>query len=145
MRAASLVVGLFALAVAVACGTPPWRGQTLYEDLGGQAGVARIVSNLLDRLAQDERIVALFDDTDMERFELRLNEHLCSVADGPCAYTGDDMRTTHRGLGISEAHFNALVEDLQDAMDAAGVSFAAQNRLLARLAPLHSEIVEGPR
>ena len=37
--------------------------------------------------------------------------------------------------------FNALVEVLQASMAAQGVPFATQNRLLARLAPMHREIV----
>ena len=51
------------------------------------------------------------------------------------------MGPLHAGLGIREADFNALVEDLQKAMDAQGVPFRAQNKLLAKLAPMHREII----
>jgi len=47
----------------------------------------------------------------------------------------------HADLTIDQADFNALVEVLQDAMDAQGIPFAQQNRLLALLAPMHREIV----
>ncbi|MEQ5789299.1 group 1 truncated hemoglobin [Erythrobacter sp. NFXS35] len=57
-------------------------------------------------------------------------------------YTGRDMRTAHEGMGVTKADLNALVENLQAAMREAGVPFAAQNRLLAKLAPMSRDVVE---
>jgi hemoglobin len=51
------------------------------------------------------------------------------------------MAESHAGLGITRADFNALVEDLQTAMNARGIPFRAQNKLLAVLAPMHREVV----
>jgi hemoglobin len=133
---------LAAAVLALACARPPWNEATLYDDLGGEQGIARIVEAFLDRMAADPEVAPFFDDTDMERFERLLKEHLCSLADGPCTYTGDSMRDSHRGLGITDAAFTALAEDLEMAMDDVRVPFHVQNRLLARLAPLHGEIVE---
>ena len=50
------------------------------------------------------------------------------------------MASVHKNLQIDRAAFNAVVENLQDAMDKNGVGFGAQNALLARLAPLHRQI-----
>jgi len=136
------------LAVCVGCGAPPWREATLYDDLGAEAGIARIVSAPVERLAGDARIAhffgpAHFDRSDFDRIERGLSLQLCQLADGPCRYDGGSMRDVHRDLGIREADFDALVEDLQLAMDLVGVSYSVQFRLLARLAPLRREIVEG--
>ena len=51
------------------------------------------------------------------------------------------MSAAHKGLHLTNADFDALVEDLQDALDAAGVPFRVQNRLLARLAPMQKDVV----
>jgi hemoglobin len=51
------------------------------------------------------------------------------------------MKRVHDGQDITKANFNALVEVLQQAMDARGIAFGAQNRLLAQLAPMHRDIV----
>lgn len=133
------------LAVVLGCARPPWSDRTLYDVLGGEAGLARIVSAFLEELAADARIVAFFDDTDIERFERTLTEHLCIVADGPCSYSGDPMRTVHAGRGIRDADMNALVEDLQRAMRRSGVAWPVQNRLLARLARQHRDVVGVPK
>lgn len=42
---------------------------------------------------------------------------------------------------MQQSHFNALVEVLQSAMDAQGIPFAQQNRLLALLAPMHRDVI----
>jgi len=51
------------------------------------------------------------------------------------------MRSVHADMGLTKADLNALVENLQAAMREAGVPFAAQNRLLAKLAPMAREVV----
>jgi hemoglobin len=128
-----------ALLLALACG--PAGAAPLYDALGGQAGVHRITVGLVQRVRADARIRAAFKDTDFRHLGMRLEEQLCAVADGPCTYGGKDMATIHQDLAITDAQFNALVEDLQDALDAAHVATADQNRLLARLAPMHRQIV----
>ena len=60
---------------------------------------------------------------------------------GPCDYEGAPMRQAHQDLEIDRAAFDRLVEVLQEAMDARGISFSAQNRMLALLAPMHREII----
>ncbi|HEY9142856.1 MAG TPA: group 1 truncated hemoglobin [Arenimonas sp.] len=135
------LLGTLALAglLAACAGNPPRDG--LYAQFGGQAGVEALVEEFLVRLLEDERINAQFAETDLVNLNDRLVEQFCVELGGPCTYTGRDMADSHAGLGITEADFNALVEDLVDAMDARGIPRAAQNRLLARLAPMHGDIV----
>ena len=51
------------------------------------------------------------------------------------------MKDVHADMDITKADFNALVEVLQVSMEAKGIPFGAQNRMLARLAPMHREVV----
>ena len=57
------------------------------------------------------------------------------------AVTGDTMVQIHKGMNISEVEFNASVELLQQAMDEASIPLSAQNRLLAELAPMRSDML----
>ena len=125
--------------LAACAGNPPRDG--LYAQFGGQAGVEALVEEFLVRLLEDERINAQFAETDLVNLNDRLVEQFCVELGGPCTYTGRDMAQSHAGLGITEADFNALVEDLVDAMEARGIPFRAQNQLLRRLAPMHRDIV----
>lgn len=128
---------LLLLAAAPAAAQP-----TLHDALGGTAGIIRIVGHMLDGAVADPRIAASFDNINLARLRGRIAEHICELADGPCTYRGPTMRGAHAGLGLRERHFNALVEQLQLAMDREGVPFRTQNRLLARLAPLQRDMLE---
>ena len=113
----------------------------LFSELGGQTGIARISSNALDLYFSDPRLARDFDNINRAFLQPRFTAYLCRVAGGPCIYKGHSMLAAHKGLAINEARFNAVVEDLQTAMDKAGVPFRIQNRLLARLAPMEHDIV----
>jgi hemoglobin len=114
---------------------------TLFADMGGQDAIVKIANDTADVFLSDNRIKATFDDTNMDRFRKMLAQQFCQVAGGPCVYSGHNMREAHKGLHLTNADFNAAVEDLQKAMDKNGVSFATQNRFLARLAPMQHDVV----
>lgn len=132
---------LFCLLLGACVGQAP-DDDSLYRQLGGEPGVTRIVEGMLLRIAEDPRIVEHFQDIDIQRLRDKLIEQFCVEAGGPCAYSGDSMEESHKGLALTPADFNALVEDLQAAMTAEGVSIPAQNRLLARLAPMRSQVID---
>jgi hemoglobin len=114
---------------------------TLYARLGGQAGIEAITEAMLVRSADDPRIRDDFAEADIVHLHARLSEHLCALTGGPCTYGGRDMKAAHAGLGLTEADFNALVENLVDAMTGRGVPITAQNELLAILAPMRGDII----
>ena len=114
---------------------------SLYEELGGDAGISRIVDDTLLLVLQDPRIKAAFKDTNIKRLAGLLKEQFCEISGGPCRYSGDDMKLTHEGQNVSSAQFNALAEDIQLAMENLNISSSAQNKLIARLAPMKRDIV----
>ncbi len=136
----SLVL-LVCLLLGACAGQPP-RDDSLYQQLGGEPGVTRIVEGMLLRIADDRRIVEHFQDIDIQRLRDKLIEQFCAEAGGPCVYTGDSMEESHKGQALTPSDFNALVENLQAAMTAEGVSIPAQNRLLARLAPMRGQVID---
>jgi len=140
LRTTFAALALSALMVGCAS-APSARGEHLYDRLGGEAGVAAITEGMLARSAEDPRIRDDFAEADIVNLYTRLNEHLCALTGGPCAYTGRDMKAAHVGLGLTEADFNALVENLVDAMTEQGVPIAAQNELLAILAPMRRDVI----
>ncbi len=132
---------LFATLFALCAACAPVRTTTLYDDLGGKAGVDAIVDDLLNIFADDSRVGPFFANSNIPRFRRLFAQYLCRTSDGGCEYEGDDMQESHTGLGINDKSFNAVVEDLQRAMDQNRVPVRTQNRLLARLAPQHKDIV----
>ena len=130
-----------ALALATSSLAMAQSADATYQGLGGQAGIKKIVATLVPLLQSDPRTAETFKDIDMARIAMRLEEQFCELSGGPCRYKGKDMKDIHDGLNITNAQFNALAEDLQVAMDAAGVNSRVQNRLLAKLAPMQKIVV----
>lgn len=122
-------------------GATPVEGEALLAAFHGQAGVARIVDRMVDLSVADPRISEIFRATDLERLRRTLKEQFGYLLGAGVDYTGRDMKTAHKDQGISTAEFNALVENLQTAMDEEKVPFRAQNRLLAKLAPMKRDVV----
>ena len=121
--------------------TPALADDTLFIEMGGQPGIDRLVEASIDNYLKDDRIKATFDESNMDRVRAEFKVQFCQVAGGPCAYDGHDMAAAHKGLHLTNADFNAVVEDLQAAMDSCGIAFAVQNRFLARLAPYQHQVV----
>lgn len=113
----------------------------VYEQFGGAPGMAALMDEFMVILLDDPRMRPFFEKVDHDRVKRQLAEQFCAILGGGCAYSGRDMRETHAGFAIDRADFNALVEDLQIAMDRRGIPFRAQNRLLAILAPMHREVI----
>ena len=133
------LLSLILAALLSACATH--SPQTLYQRLGAAPGLERLVDTVLQVFADDPRVAPSFKHTEIKRFRTLFIEHLCALTDGPCRYTGASMREAHAHLHISEATFNAVVEDLQDAMTQLHYSQPVQNALLNRLAKLRSEVI----
>lgn len=123
-------------------GAKPFKDDRLWRAFHGRAGVDRIVDDFVDRLIADKRIMDIFQGQDIVRLRRTLKEQFCYLLGGGCNYTGRTMAEAHKNMGLQTADFNALVEDLQAAMRKEHVRFFAQNRLLAKLAPMRRNVVE---
>jgi len=135
------MLGIAVVACTLFAAPATAEDDSLFADLGGQAGIDKIVDASVDKYLADPRIAAIFDESNMERIRAEFKVQFCQVAGGPCAYKGHDMVAAHKGLHLTNANFNAVVEDLQLAMDKLGIPFATQNRFLARLAPMQHQVV----
>lgn len=132
------------LACAAAAAQPALADDALFQALGGKPGLEAAMGDFVDRLKADPKIGSFFVDVGRKHLVTQLTDQLCQVAGGPCRYEGETMRKSHESLKIGSKDFNRLVEVLQDTLDARGVPFATQRELLARLAPMHRDVVTRP-
>lgn len=131
---------LLSLAAAAGAQTAP-ADPALYRAFGERPGLVKLMDDLMLRIEADPRMAAHFKEANKKRVKEQLVDQFCQVTGGPCVYGGSDMKATHADLKIGRGDFNALVEVLQQAMDAQGIPFRAQNQLLAQLAPMHREVI----
>jgi hemoglobin len=139
LSAAALAFGLAVSSISWAQGKP--ADDSVYKAWGGKPGIRAVMEDFVPRLEADPRIGRFFRKEGRERLITMLTEQLCQESGGPCKYEGAPMGPVHASMNITKGDFNALVAVLQQSMDAKGIPFSAQNGMLARLAPMHREII----
>ncbi|MBC7435742.1 MAG: group 1 truncated hemoglobin [Bdellovibrionales bacterium] len=119
----------------------PMMDDQLYKTFGEKPGLVKLMDDFMVRLLADARTAPSFKPANQQRIKEQLVDQFCMLTGGPCAYKGADMKTSHQDLEINKASFHALVEVLQQSMDSQGIPFRSQNQLLAKLAPMHRDII----
>lgn len=137
-----LIVTLTSISACALSTSDNRRTPTLYEELGGAAGLDTLTSDFIREIAADDRIRGRYRDSDIGRFHRMMSEQMCQLTEGNCVYSGDDMLRTHAGMKITRVEFNAIVEALMLAMDKNNIPQGTQNRLLELYAPMHNDIVD---
>ena len=102
--------------------------------------ITAIVDDFVANVAADNRINKFFAKTSIADLKRNLVDQICQATGGPCTYTGRDMKTAHKGMGITDAEFNALVEDLQKSLNKFKVADRERGELLSMLGSLKSQI-----
>ncbi|MES2501113.1 MAG: group 1 truncated hemoglobin [Pseudomonadota bacterium] len=121
-------------------GNTPMEGTATFEAFGGKEGLVKIMDDFMIGLVADPRTKPFFDNDKQTFIKAMLVEQMCELMNGGCKYPGRDMKASHANMKVNREGFNALVEQFQFAMDKHNVPFAAQNKLLAKLAPMYREI-----
>jgi hemoglobin len=130
-------------AIADAHGEP---AKSLYQRLGGYDAIAAVTDDFIGRMAADPQLAKFFaghSDDSLARIRQHVVDQLCAATGGPCVYTGRDMKTSHAGLGITKADWEAAVRHLVATFDKFQVPAAERQQVFAAIAPLEKEIVDG--
>lgn len=114
---------------------------SLYDRLGKKEAISAVVDDFVGNVGADARINAAFAKTDLPHLKQMLVEQICQASGGPCTYTGKDMKTAHQGMNVTDAQFNALVEDLVKSLDKLKVGDKEKSDLLAALGGMKGDIV----
>lgn len=117
------------------------QNDQLYKAFGEKAGLVSLMDDFMVRLLADPRTGPHFKPANQQRVKEQLVDQFCALGGGPCVYKGADMKSSHANLDIKKSDFNALVEVLQQSMDAKGIPFTRQNQMLALLAPMNRDII----
>jgi hemoglobin len=138
-RKMMIVAAATALTLSTAQAAP--GSASLYDQLGQEPGITGVIDNFIGIVAVDARINHFFANANIGRLKTLLVLQVGMASGGPQKYTGRDMKSAHAGMGIREADFNALAEDLYMALDRSDVPFRLQQRLMAVLAAGEPAIV----
>src|SRR6266568_5861465 len=117
----------------------------LYKRLGGYDAIAAVAGDLLVRLMADAQLARFWQnraEDSVRREKQLLIDFLCASASGPLYYVGRDMKTSHRGMGISESDWQAFLVHLEATIDGFAVPAAERSDVLGFVNSTKLDIVE---
>lgn len=115
---------------------------SLYERLGRNAGITRIVHDVMAAHLANPAVKARFENAkDLDHAKAMAVEFFCAGCGGPEAYSGRDMVTTHRGMNISEQEYMAVMDDIVGALQKNEVDAATRSEVVGVLYSLKDQII----
>ncbi|USG66172.1 group 1 truncated hemoglobin [Brevibacillus ruminantium] len=113
----------------------------LYEKLGGEEAIAKVVDYFYDLVLADETVNHFFAHTDMAKQRQHQTKFISYALGGPNQYSGGAMAKVHAGMNLQPVHFDAIVKHLRDALTHFGVEQADVEQALSKIATLRDDIL----
>ena len=135
----SLLLTMSATAIAAS------QEKSLYERVGGYNALAAVVDDFIVRLVSDKQFEKFFigqSNDSKKRIRQHILDQFCAATGGPCVYTGREMKTSHAGLGITNAEWDAAAKHLVASLDKFKVPEKEKGEILAFVTSLKKDIVE---
>jgi hemoglobin len=126
----------------------PPMPKNLYERLGKEEGIAKVVDDFVAAAAKDPKVD--FDrggkyKGDAAKLKASLVAFMAEVAGGPKNYKGGSMKDVHKGMGITNEQFDALAMHLEAALKKNRVASGDINAVMAAVDGTRKDIVEGKK
>ena len=107
--------------------------------------IAAVIDEFLRRFGSDPGLARFGGGRSLDsrhRTRQLIVEQVSSLAGGPCAYTGRDMKTSHAGLCITEAESRTTWQHVTAALERCGISLCHKAEFLAIIQRYRDDIVE---
>ena len=119
---------------------------SLFERLGGTAGISAIVEDAVEAHMNNPHVNARFlpyleQPEQMARVKKHTIEFFSMGSGGPQVYNGKDMVTAHKGMNISPAEYMYVIDDIFLALDKNAMTETTKKDVLAILWSLKGMIL----
>lgn len=138
------------------------RKLTLFERLGGEPGIAKIMDDFIPRIIQDPRVN--WERKGVERggfsfsrnkavthwqpspqnvaiLKRHMGQFIALATGGPTRYEGKEMKSAHAALRITNSEFDASIGDLKATLDRLQIADQEQKELLAVMESTRPQVV----
>ncbi|HEX2832800.1 MAG TPA: group 1 truncated hemoglobin [Thermoanaerobaculia bacterium] len=119
--------------------------KSLYQRLGGYDAIAAVTDDFIGRLAKDKtlgKFLAGHSQDSLMKIRQLVVDQLCAATGGPCVYIGRDMKTAHKGMGISKADWDLAARHLVASLDKFKVPEKEKAEVLAAIGAMEKDIVD---
>lgn len=113
---------------------------TLYDRIGGEEAVTRLLAAFYERVLADPELSPFFIDIPIDKLRTMQREFFSAALDGPIGYTGRSLRAVHAGLGIRPDHVRRFLEHLVETLEGQGLDEDDRYDVYSRIAMRADEI-----
>ncbi len=113
---------------------------SLYERLGGEATIERLVPAFYVRVLADPELAPFFREVALDKLHAMQREFFAMATGGPVRYSGRPLAHVHHGLGLTRAHFARFTGHLVDTLLDLGIDQAEADEVIERLNTFANEI-----
>ena len=108
--------------------------QSLYERVGGEAGVQRLIGSFYERVLADAQLSPFFAHIPMEKLRRMQVEFFTSALGGPLQYSGRPLAHVHHGHGITKVHLRRFTDHLLASLQTLALSQQDIQSIYTRIA-----------
>ncbi len=126
----------------------PEKKRTLWDRLGGETGVTKIIDDTVNAAARDPKVDFFrhgkykLDAEGVAKMKREIVEQVSQATGGPLKYNGPDMKKVHKGMGITNQEFDALAGHLEKALEKNNVASQDVENVLGAINTYRKDIVE---
>ena len=114
---------------------------SLYEKLGGEAGVESLVVAFYVKVMADPDLSPFFRHTTIEKLHAMQKDFFTMALGGPDQYSGLSLAAAHHGRGIKMQHFSRFVAHLLATLEDLGIETDEAEAVCARINTHANEIL----
>jgi hemoglobin len=109
------------------------RTDSLWDRLGGEAGVDALLVAFYDRVLADPELAPFFRETSLERLRKMQRGFFSSALGGPVEYGGRTLAHAHHDRGIEAEHLRRFVEHLLATLESIELSDEDRQTVYSRI------------
>ncbi len=114
---------------------------TLYERIGGESAIDRLIDTFYDRVLADSELAPFFAQTSMDKLR-RMQKAFFSIAlDGPEIDSHISLTAAHAGRGIERRHLSRFTDHLLQTFRGTGIEETSANEIVGRIATYSEQIL----
>ena len=127
---------------------PELKPKTMWDRLGGEKGVTRIVDDFVNTAVKDPKVdffrhnKVKLDAEHIVKMKREFVEQISQATGGPLKYKGPDMKKIHRDMGVTNEQFDAAAVDLKKALEKNKVAPEDRKKILDAINSYRKEIVQ---
>ena len=114
--------------------------ESLFEKIGGEAGVSKVVEEYFKRVLDDPRVRNRFNGVDIDSSKRNYTNFISNLLKTSSPYTSGALSENHRTRNITKHEFDLALSFFEDVLKEQGFSSLATQQFIDLLASVRVDV-----